>query len=134
MTLVGVPGGRIDAVYRIILPKLEKCSETGVFTVEDLVSDIRNRTRQCWMVMHEGLNVALILTQIGEDRKRTCHITHVVGINIRKWAHVIEEIETWAIEQGCKRLEFACPANGERLAERHGLIKTHIIVEKDLGR
>lgn len=132
MELIGIPGPQIDEARPFIEEHLERCAEAGMFTADDLVAAIKDRSRQCWVVVAGGGVEAMLLTQIGEDRLKTCRITHLSGQRPWEWAHLIAALEAWAVSVGCKRMEAHAHPNWERMGKEAGFRKTHIIIEKEL--
>lgn len=131
MRLEGVPADLVES-YPLDW-QLGKCAETGLFTVSGLLRDIKDRTRQCWIVVDDSI-YAMLLTQIADDELKSCRLTHWAGRDVRKWHHLIRDLEAWARQIGCRRFEIHAPMNGKAMAERHGYRPSHIIMEKDLGR
>ena len=131
--LLGIPAGDIDRNRKSLDPYFDTFCATGLFDPETLYEDVRMRVRQCWIVADTSGVYAVLLTQIGDDEKKTCRLTHWAGRDVRKWHHLICDLEAWAQDIGCGRFEIYAPINGLRVAMKYGYEPGHVVMEKDLG-
>lgn len=113
-------------------PFLEEFTDRGVVSVEDLIGQIESRDRQCWAIVIDGELKAVCLTRLFEDRLKICEVTHLAGFDRQAWESAYQELEDWAIAQGCARIKAIARPGWERISKRFGLQKTHVMLEKDL--
>jgi hypothetical protein len=113
-------------------PYLEQFTNRGQYTASDIIDQIEQQFRQCWIVVRDDEIKAVALTQIGNDRLNTCQITHLTGTGFRDWQDAFLEVEKWARHLGCKRIEALARPGWERIGKKYGLKKTHVMLEKDL--
>lgn len=111
---------------------LAEFTDGGTLTVDDLIEQIERSERQCWAIVENGLR-GVALTQITNDRKKVCHITHLTGEGLKEWADAFEVIEAWAIANGCDRIKAVARPGYKKIGAKFGLRQTHIVLEKDLG-
>lgn len=132
LSLIGVPAHRFTPDLRAkIEPFLSKFTNRGQVTTDDLVKQIKSRTRQLWLVAETDIR-AVLLTQIDSDLTKTCRITHLTGVGRKEWEHLFPKIEDWARSQGCTRFEALARPGWSRIGQRYGLKSTHVLLEKDL--
>lgn len=131
-TVIGIPHHQVAGMEPRLRPFLAEFTEGGKFTVRDLIEDIHERLRQCWVVFQGGEIRAVALTQIGGDRLNTCRITHLTGNGLHGWKDAFLAIEAWAAGQGCARIEAIARPGYERVGKPFGLKKTHVLLEKEL--
>lgn len=133
MTVVGVPAAQIPLMEARIRPFLEQFTNRGQVEVSDLLADLEGKKRQCWVVSSGGKIAAVALTQIYDDRIKTCRITHLAGEGLQEWQDAFTEVERWARHIGCARIEALARPGYERIGKNYGLRKTHVMLEKDLS-
>lgn len=131
MRIVPVRSDILDQWIPLIEWHLAQFCADGGWHPNDLVDQIRDRTRQLW-VASDGTVKAALLTQIADDKLATCRITHLVGVDRDSWLHLFGAIEGWARELGCQRIEAIARPGWERAAKPLGMTKTHIVLEKRL--
>lgn len=133
MKVIGIPAAHIPLVEARIRPFLDEFTNRGQVTVADLLNDLTHKRRQCWVVFSGGKIGAVALTQIFDDRIKTCRITHLTGEGLQEWQDAFTEVERWAKSLGCARIEALARPGYERIGKRYGLQKTHVMLEKDLS-
>jgi hypothetical protein len=131
--LLGIPSTDVDRNRTGLAPYFDTFCKAGLFDPETLFEDMKKRTRQCWVIGSPSGVHAVLLTQIGDDEKKTCRLTHWAGKDVRKWHHLISDLEAWAEAIGCERFEIYAPTNGMRLAMKYGYEPSHVVMEKDIG-
>ncbi len=133
MRLIPVPSEDLDEWKDKIGWHLESFSANGVYSPDDFLADIRNRDRQLWIVEDKGDVICVLLTAISEDRLKTCLVTHLAGKDCFAWLHLMEAVEDWARDIGCKRIEAKTRPGWEKILGRaFDLKKTHVVLEKRL--
>ncbi len=129
LRFVPVPAGELDQWVDQIGWHLASFCESGLFTPEDLIEDIRNRDRQLWLAVDDKVRAAC-LTMVCGDRLNSVSVTHCAGIGMLDWFHMLDDIEKWARSIGAKRFEIVARPGWERILK--GVRKTHVMLEKRL--
>lgn len=132
MKVIGLQRAQVRQNAEILAPYLGEFLEGGRHTIEDRLKDLENGDRQCWLVVDDNGLRAVALTQITDERFKTCWITHLAGEGLREWQDAFTEIEAWARHLGCARIEAVARPGYERIGKRFGLTKTHIVLTKEL--
>lgn len=104
----------------------------GSWTADDYRKWVHERDAQCWVVIHGGEVMCCGLTQIRDDRCKTCEAIACAGEDAESWAHLIEGVAFWAKSQGCKKLRLTCRPGWERVLGGEGFKKTHVMLDKEL--
>lgn len=104
----------------------------GRHTVRSLVDMILEQRAQMWISIRDEKPESLTLTMISvyPDTK-ICTLFASCGHNPQNWAGFIENIEEWARNEGCSRIEaVARPGWQKRLSDYK---RTHVVLEKSLA-
>ena len=129
MTPIPVGVSQLDAV----LPQLEwhfnSFCRAGNFTPDELIEDIRQKRRQLWLAWENG-PMAAVLTSV---KGNTLNVTHAAGHQADKWEHLFEYLMDWGRSIGCERIEANARKGWEPVLKKHGLRKTHVVMEANLG-
>ena len=129
MRFVPVPSAELDGWLDQIEWHLNSFCESGLFTPDDLIADIRACDRQLWLAVDTRVRAAC-LTLVNEDRLKSVSVTHCAGDGMLEWFPMLGLIEDWARDIGSKRFEVICRPGWERVLRDLG--KTHVILEKRL--
>ncbi len=89
---------------------------------------------QLWLAVDgSGRHHAVAVTEIVQyPRCSVCAVLACTGEDAADWAPLIQGIETWARERGCRTIEPRCRPGWEKLLKPHGYRRTHSILEKPL--
>lgn len=107
----------------------------GRWSIEMIATSFLTGDWQLWVVWDGEAVAAVVATELYTYNSTGMKLARVVmttGQHAAKWAHLISEIEAWAVEQGADKIE---------LMARKGWVKhmpaykmTHVLLEKDLRR
>ena len=131
MQMQGIPWDVYPTLAHLIRPTLEKFTEDGAHTVDDLEARIAARDMQCW-IGGEGRIQVVCLTEIVPDRLKTCHIGFCAGENFPDWVPLIEGIAAFARGIGCARLRLTARPGYTKFLVQHGFRQTHIVLDRSL--
>jgi hypothetical protein len=68
---------------------------------------------------------------LGFDSTKTLDVRFCTGRSVRRWVHLIDEINAWGVKNGAVRFKAQVRPGWERLLS--GYRKTHIILEKEIA-
>jgi len=131
--LVGVSAADLDAWLPRIAGHLARiaASTHGAYWAADLVAEIRSRDLQLWTVQNRDDLLAVFLTRIVQyPRLSALQMVGCVGRDWRGWAHLLADVERFAIGKGCRRAEPIAPRKWRHLFRDYR--ETHVVFEKDL--
>ena len=115
------------------MPFLRQFCESGRYTPEDHIDAIEARDRQAWAIVDNNYAIkAVALTQISNERVKTCHITLLAGIDRKSWQDAFFTVKEWAKSLGCSRIEALARPGWEKVGKQYGLRKTHVLLEADI--
>lgn len=132
MNVVPLSAQQVGGYLAEIWPHLEQACEDGRYTPDDMLHEIENRNRQCWLVVDETGLRAVALTQITNERFKTCWVTHLSGNGLQEWQEAVAVIEEWARQMGCAKVQAIARPGFERVGKRHGYGKSHVLLTKEL--
>ena len=125
---------QLDAIWPHVEPLLQGIYERdGRTSVNDFRAGFESGVSQLWVTTDaDDQTVAgiLVTSLIQHADFLACRLTHCTGAQRKQWLHLLEYIEDWARDKGCKRMEaFARPGWARDLETYR---KTHVILEKAL--
>lgn len=104
----------------------------GRVTLDTTVQRLANREWQLWLVSHGKTVDGCVLTHVytADSGMKLCEILACMGDDATRWVHLLRDIETWAAENGCYRVQaWARKGWAKHLADYK---LTHVLLEKDI--
>tara|TARA_R110000744_G_scaffold366192_2_gene475143 strand:+ start:1111 stop:1536 length:426 start_codon:yes stop_codon:yes gene_type:complete len=96
----------------------------------DLVPEILSRQYQLCIVRDAGKAIAVALTFVKDDARKTCVISHCAGHGYEQWVdQLLVTIRVWSHSLGSTKLEIVARPGWERILRPLGMVKTHVIME-----
>ena len=75
----------------------------------------------------------VVVTEIIKRKHgKVCHVYIVTGRQMSKWQHLISEIEKFAEDKDCKRMELIARPGWQKVYNNHGYKRTHVVLEKQI--
>lgn len=139
-------GIRITAVPAEDLPAVEVVAERLFKRFNDrfpdetdwseLLEKIKAESQQLWLVYDGDDAIALALTFLEGNAKKTCVISHCAGARHEQWTgQLLATIRVWSNSLGSTKLEIVARPGWERVLRPFGMVKTLVILElKDDGQ
>ena len=104
----------------------------GEETVEHLISEVMNETKQCWIAW-DGKVKACGLTQVVNSAIKVVEFTHCAGEDRDKWnILMVDEIKKWAKHIGATRIRMYPRPGHTKMLKQMGFKETHRIMEQNL--
>lgn len=135
MKLFFIPKSELSEWSSIITPLLKSASEYSGerYEAEDILLRASEGWFQLWAVMNEHVLEAICVTETTQYPKcKEMSIVIMTGKNMKLWLFLLNNLENIARDMGCKRLKGYARPGWERIINKHGYRKTHVILEKDL--
>lgn len=108
--LVGIPVEKLADVWGLVFPWLKDVEEItdGMLSVEQLADNLADGRNQLFIVYGEKSVAAIVTEILTFQNVKYCNIILASGGgNAKKWAKpIIEQIETWAKNEGCDRTQI----------------------------
>lgn len=128
----------IGKAWPLIEPWIASALEHGFAdqTADDVRWHLERGSMQLWLAWDEERRVARgcwVTELIGGARGPHCNVVALGGVEFSEWAKLQDDLEKWAIAQGCNRLEMSGRAGWERKLARRGWKKIRTTLEKGLG-
>jgi len=107
--LVAIEPDRLNQVWEMLEPMLMRIVDDsrGRFSFESLMQEIITHDLALWGVVGpKGLD-AIVGTQLSVESSglKTCTIRFVTGEDAKSWTHLIADLELYARQNGCSRIE-----------------------------
>ena len=131
--LVCVDPKRIHEIWPRVSPLLKAaCHRTKLNAFADIEADILSGRSLVWMAWNgRTVESAAATILINSEIGKVCIITLCGGSDMKRWLPLIEQIETYAKAEGCKRVRIF----GRKgwLYVLDGFEEKHVIMDKDLS-
>ena len=105
------------------------CCRTKLNAFADIEADILSGRSLLWMGRTVESSVATIL--INSEIGKVCIITVCGGSDMKRWLPLIDQIETYARAEGCKRVRIYGRKGWLHVLD--GFEEKHVIMDKELG-
>jgi hypothetical protein len=131
--LVCVDPKRIRDVWPHVSALLKAaCYRTGLNAFADIEADILAGRSLLWIAWN-GCSVesAAATILINSEIGKVCVITACGGSDMKRWLPLIDQIETYARDEGCRRVRIYGRKGWLHVLE--GYEERHIIMDKELG-
>lgn len=128
--LICVDPARIDEVWPHAKHLIERAIKaTNLSRCEDIESDILEGRQLLWLAWDGERIEAAAATQLLPE---LCVLTACGGENLPHWLPLLEQIEKYAADEGCKRMRIYGRKGWERVL--NGYSADYVILEKTIGR
>ena len=105
----------------------------GRWDLGAVIDFLQSGNMDLWVVYRGPDMLAAVVTQIIRyPRMKVCSIPFLGGKRMKDWLYLVEEIEQWAKDQGCKEMESADARNGKWLPVLGDWLKGYIQIRKVL--
>jgi hypothetical protein len=131
--LVCVDPRRVQEIWPRVRPLLKAaCYRTKLNAFEDVEADILSGRSLLWMAWN-GLTVesAAATVLINSEIGKVCIITVCGGSDMKRWLPLIDQIETYAKAEGCRRVRIYGRKGWLHVLD--GYEEKHIIMDKELS-
>ena len=135
MQIVGVQADDFMKVFPLVEWHFNSFADRsrGEITVSDLVAQVLDKTRQCWIATDQGIH-ACALTRVEDGRIKTVDMTHCAGAGREEWQkELVAEILAWAKSIGADRFRTINRPGYSKMLQGFGLRETHRLMELDIG-
>lgn len=132
--LLLIPADKVDAEWHLVADLIDKaCKRDGVYTADDVRGWLRESRMFLFLAWSKsrGVEGLAVAEPLQHSLLRSLNVFIVTGRGLKRWAHLMLQIEAWAKRvHGCTRSIFTCREGYLRAVK--GYRKTHIVMEKDL--
>lgn len=106
-SIEGIQPQDVDFYWPLVEPWVEAAaSDIASWSAADWKQKVKTRHAQLWLVRIGSVLTGVIITEIYDTAAgKTCALPIVGGSHLKQSLPVLEEIEAWAKEQGCTRLQ-----------------------------
>jgi len=129
-----VPPQHIASVWPHVNRRIQSFIDrsNGRHTLEATASRLANWEWQLWLVSHDKAVAGCVITQayVSDGGLKICEILACMGDDATQWVHLLDEIEQWAAENGCKRVQAWARKGWAKHLPEYKL--THVLLEKDI--
>ena len=141
MRLVSIPIEELDKVWSMVEKDIKSAlAYSGQLTDSDFVYETAKQGKfQVWVIWDKDEKITtnkyygVVVTEIIKRKHgKVCHVYIVTGRQMSKWQHLISEIEKFAEDKDCKRMELIARPGWQKVYNNHGYKKTHVVLEKQI--
>ena len=141
MNLVRIPIEELDKVWSLVEKDIRQAlAYSSQLTDSDFVFETAKQGKfQVWVIWDKDQNktvdkyFGVVVTEIIQRKLgRVCHIYIATGRQKHKWQHLINEVEKFAKEEGCKMMELIARPGWQRVYNNYGYKRTHVVLEKQI--
>lgn len=128
-----IPAPCLHLYWEHIRPDLERVIERtrGGWTLAAVAEQLMTGQWQLWLVW-DGKISAVVGTELFVEASgmKNARAVFVGGREMKRWAHLIGDLEVWARHQGCARFEMIISKGIARHFPEYRM--SHVLLEKDL--
>lgn len=136
MRLILVPPIDLPDTLSIFYPKIEAATHysVGKYKGGDIVRFLVSGAMQLWAACDEDKVMAIAITEmVVYPQRKICRFLCATGEHMQEWFNFIDDMETWAVANGCDGFQAECRPGWEKFLKPKGYAKSHIIVNKEIG-
>ena len=124
MNLVRIPIQELEKVWGLVEKDIKSAlAYSGQLTDSDFVYE----------TALEGKYFGVVVTEIIKRKfGKVCHIYIATGRQRTKWQHLINDVEKFAEEEGCKMMELIARPGWQKVYNNYGYKRTHVVLEKQI--
>ncbi len=136
MELVRIPIEELDKVWSMVEKDIKSAlAYSGQLTDSDFVYETAKQGKfQVWVIWDKDEKITtnkyygVVVTEIIKRKHgKVCHVYIVTGRQMSKWQHLISEIEKFAEDKDCKRMELIARPGWQKVYNNHGYKKTQVV-------
>lgn len=130
--LVCVDPARVSEVWPLVSPLLKAaCYRTKLNAFADIEADILSGRSLLWLAWNgHTVESAVATVLINSEIGKVCVITVCGGSDMKRWLPLIEQIESYAKAEGCKRVRIYGRKGWLHVLD--GYEEKHVIMDKEL--
>jgi hypothetical protein len=141
MELVRIPIGELDKVWSLVEKDIKSAlAYSGQLTDSDFVFDTAKEGKfQLWVLWDKNQKKTIdkyfgvVVTEIIKRKfGKVCHIYIMTGRQRTKWQHLINKVEDFAKQEGCKMMELIARPGWQRVLNAFDYKRTHVVLEKKI--
>ena len=141
MKLVSIPIEELDKVWSMVEKDIKSAlAYSGQLTDSDFVYETAKQGKfQVWVIWDKDEKITtnkyygVVVTEIIKRKHgKVCHVYIVTGRQMSKWQHLISEIEKFAEDKDCKRMELIARPGWQKVYNNYGYKRTHVVLEKQI--
>ena len=141
MELVRIPIGELDKVWSLVEKDIKSAlAYSGQLTDSDFVFDTTKEGKfQLWVLWDKNQKKTIdkyfgvVVTEIIKRKfGKVCHIYIMTGRQRTKWQHLINKVEDFAKQEGCKMMELIARPGWQRVLNAFDYKRTHVVLEKKI--
>jgi hypothetical protein len=141
MELVRIPIGELDKVWLLVEKDIKSAlAYSGQLTDSDFVFDTAKEGKfQLWVLWDKNQKKTIdkyfgvVVTEIIKRKfGKVCHIYIMTGRQRTKWQHLINKVEDFAKQEGCKMMELIARPGWQRVLNAFDYKRTHVVLEKKI--
>lgn len=129
-----VPRESLAAAWPHVSRRIQSFVErsNGRATMETVAQRLASREWQLWLVGNPDTVCGCVLTHayLADSGMKICEILGCMGDDATQWLYLLDEIEAWAKENGCHRMQAWSRKGWAKRLPDYRL--THVLLEKDL--
>ncbi len=135
--LIGIPHTEINSVWGEVKPMLQKgiSHGDGEIDIGDIYKFLADRSMQLW-VLYNYSEESIVMAGVTEvciyPKMKICRAVVLGGNKLDDWLSFISDIESWAKEQGCSRMEAHGRRGLARKMEDIGYSNKYVVMRKEI--
>ena len=131
--LVCVDPARVGEIWPHVSPLLKAaCYRTKLNAFADIEADILAGRSLLWVAWNgRTVESAAATVLINSELGKVCVITVCGGSDMKRWLPLIDQIETYATDEGCKRVRIYGRKGWLHVLD--GYEENHVIMDKELS-
>ena len=80
----------------------------GDYTAESIERSLLNEDQLLWVIAEDKAILAAVVTELYEtEREKVCNIVACGGTELRRWRHLLPQLEDYARAEGCATTRMA---------------------------
>ena len=141
MNLVRIPIQELEQVWGLVEKDIKSAlAYSGQLTDSDFVYETAKEGKfQIWVLWDKNQKktvdkyFGVVVTEIIKRKfGKVCHIYIATGRQRTKWQHLVNRVEEFAKEEGCKMMELIARPGWKRVYNNYGYKQTHVVLEKQI--
>jgi histone acetyltransferase (RNA polymerase elongator complex component) len=141
MELVRIPIVELDKVWSLVEKDIKNAlAYSGQLNDSNFVYETAKEDKfQIWVIWDKTQKKTIdkyfgvVVTEIIKRKHgKVCHVYIVTGRQMSKWQHLINRVEEFAKDEGCKMMELIARPGWQKVYNNHGYKKTHVVLEKQI--
>jgi hypothetical protein len=133
--ITGIGSIDIPIVWNQVVPMLESAltRSDGEYFLQDIYALLMYHKMQLWVVADEVEIKTCIVTEFRHfPQKKICYIVLSAGEGLSQWAHLMQELEQWAYDEGADLIRAYGLKGWEAVVKPLGYSTQQLIYCKEL--